>query len=155
MSTHAVSTVLHREWAADLTPRRLYDLLRLRVEVFVVEQDCPYPELDGRDLADDTRHFWIGSDTDPDQPVAYLRVLAEPDGGYRIGRVCAAAECRGKGLSRRLMEAALADIGDHDSVLDAQVQAKGLYGAFGYRAEGDEFLEDGIPHVTMHRPGGG
>ncbi len=155
MSSHAVSTVLHREWAADLSPQRLYDLLRLRVDVFVVEQDCPYPELDGRDLEEGTRHFWIGSDTDPDQPVAYLRVLAEPDGGFRIGRVCTAAGCRGKGLSRRLMEAALADVGDHDSVLDAQVQVQGLYAAFGYERAGEEFIEDGIPHITMRRAAAG
>lgn len=151
MSPHTVSTVLHREWAADLSPERLYALLRLRVDVFVVEQDCPYPELDGRDLEDDTRHFWIGSDTDPDEPVAYLRLLVDPGGGFRIGRVCTAKHVRGTGLSRRLMEAALADVGNADAVLEAQVQAKDLYAAFGFRPDGEEYVEDGIPHVTMRR----
>ncbi|HKN99521.1 MAG TPA: GNAT family N-acetyltransferase [Pseudonocardiaceae bacterium] len=151
MSAYAVS-VLHREWAADLTPARLYALLRLRVDVFVVEQECPYQELDDRDLEPDTRHFWISSDTDPEAPAAYLRLLTEPDGGYRIGRVCTARDARGKGLSRRLMEAALADIGDAESVLDAQVQVAGLYASFGYQPVGDEFVEDGIPHITMRRP---
>jgi ElaA protein len=151
MTAYPVSTILHREWAADLSPQRLYALLRLRVDVFVVEQECPYPELDGRDLEPATRHFWIGSDSDPELPLAYLRLLEEPDGTYRIGRVCTARDARGRGLSRRLMEAALAETGDAETVLDAQVQVAGLYAAFGFTAEGDEFVEDGIPHVTMRR----
>ncbi|HEX3649522.1 MAG TPA: GNAT family N-acetyltransferase [Pseudonocardiaceae bacterium] len=152
MSAYPLSTVLHREWAADLTPARLYALLRLRVDVFVVEQECPYPELDGRDLEHNTRHFWISSDTDPEVPAACLRLLTEPDGGYRIGRVCTARDARGRGLSRRLMEAVLADVGDAESVLDAQVQVAGLYSGFGYEPVGEPFVEDGIPHVTMRRP---
>jgi ElaA protein len=155
MTAYPVTTTLHREWAADLTPRRLYALLRLRVDVFVVEQECPYPELDGRDLDPATRHFWIASDTDPELPVATLRLMAEPGGGFRIGRVCTARGMRGRGLSRRLMEAALAEVGDAESVLDAQVYAAGLYAAFGFRPVGEEFLEDGIPHVTMRRPAWG
>lgn len=147
MTAYPLSTVLHREWAADLTPQRLYALLKLRIDVFVVEQECPYPELDGRDLEPTTRHLWIGSDV----PVAYLRLLEEPGGGFRIGRVCTARDARGRGLSRRLMEAALAEAGDGVTVLDAQVQVADLYAAFGFERVGDEFLEDGIPHVTMRR----
>lgn len=151
MTAYPVSTILHREWAADLTPARLYALLRLRLDVFVIEQECPYPELDGRDLEQTTRHFWIGSDADPDLPVAYLRLLEEPGGGYRIGRVCTAKDARGRGLSRRLMEAALAEVGSADSVLESQVQVAGLYAAFGFEQTGDEYVEDGIPHITMRR----
>lgn len=145
------SSLLHREWAADLTAERLYALLRLRTDVFVVEQDCPYPELDGRDLEPGTRHFWIASDTDPDQPVAYLRLLVEPDGGFRIGRVCTAKAARRRGLSRRLMAAVLADIGAAPAVLEAQVHIAGLYTEFGFTAEGQEYVEDGIRHITMRR----
>ena len=152
VSAYPVSAVLHREWAPDLSPQRLYALLRLRVDVFVVEQDCPYPELDGRDLEQGTRHFWIESESDPDLPSACLRLLEEPGGGFRIGRVCTAAGARGRGLSRRLMEAALADIGAADAVLDAQAQVAGLYATFGFERDGEEFVEDGIPHVTMRRP---
>jgi ElaA protein len=152
VSVYPVSTVLHREWAADLTTARLYSLLRLRVEVFVVEQECPYPELDGRDLEDTTRHFWIASDTDGHPPLAYLRLLEERDGGFRIGRVCTARDARRKGLSRRLMEAALVDVGGAESVLEAQVQVADFYAAFGYQRVGEEYVEDGIPHVTMRRP---
>lgn len=148
----SLSTALHREWAADLTPARLYAILALRVDVFVIEQRCFYPELDGRDLEPATRHFWIGSEDDPDLPIAYLRLLEEPGGGYRIGRVCTAANARGKGLSRRLMEAALADVGDAETVLDAQTTVTDLYRRYGYEITGDEYLDYGVPHVEMRRP---
>jgi len=122
VSSEPYSATVHRAWAADLDPPTLYALLRLRVDVFVVEQQTAYPELDGRDLEPTTRHFWIGSGTDPEVAVACLRLLAEPGGGYRIGRVCTARQVRGRGLSGRLMAAALADVGDAECVLDAQVQ---------------------------------
>lgn len=131
----------------ELTAKQLYDILKLRVDVFVVEQDCPYPELDGRDLLPDTRHLWIG---DEHGVRSYLRVLTEP-GRLRIGRVVTAKEARGQGLAAQLMKEALGIVGDADSVLDAQTYAQGFYAKFGYRPEGDEFLEDGIPHITMWR----
>lgn len=150
----------------DLTTAELYGMLRLRVDVFVVEQRCPYPELDGRDLAAGTRHIWAvtggtgadgrvdgGADRagEPGETVGCLRVLSEPDGTARIGRVCTAARLRGTGLGARLMHAALDVVGDTECVLDAQTYATGFYTRFGFRAEGDEFDEDGIPHVTMRR----
>jgi ElaA protein len=150
MSAYPGSTTLHREWAADLTPDRLYALLRLRTAVFVVEQECPYQELDGRDLEPTTRHFWIASGKDQNVPLAYLRLLEDAD-GFRIGRVCTDRTARGTGLSRRLMEAVLAEIGDRAAVLEAQVQVADLYTAFGFRPEGEPYLEDGIQHVTMRR----
>ncbi|NKQ56814.1 GNAT family N-acetyltransferase [Amycolatopsis sp. K13G38] len=129
----------------ELTAAQLYEILRLRVDVFVVEQNCPYPELDGRDLLASTRHFWT------EGFASYLRVLAEGDGNFRIGRVVTAKQARGQGLAARLMTAALARIGDADSVLDAQTYARGFYAKFGYVAEGEEFDEDGIPHIRMWR----
>lgn len=150
VSASPVATALHREWAADLTPDRLYALLTLRVAVFVVEQEVPYQELDGRDLLPTTRHFWIASDRR--EPVAYLRLLEEqPGGGFRIGRVCTAKAYRGMGLSRRLMEAALAETGDAEVILAAQGQVAGLYEAYGFVREGDPYDEDGIPHIDMRR----
>lgn len=145
MTFHAI---LRREWAADLSAEQLYALLRLRTDVFVVEQKAPYPELDGRDLEPSTRHFWLEAE---DVVVATLRLLEEPDGLFRIGRVCTAAEARGNGLSGRLMEAVLAEIGSAPSVLDAQTYVTKFYASYGFVAEGDEYLEDGIPHVTMRR----
>jgi ElaA protein len=150
MSVHQQSATLRRAWAADLTPASLYALLVLRVSIFVIEQNCPYPELDGLDLLDTTRHFWLESDG-ASGPIACLRLLEER-GGFRIGRVCTVKDMRGRGLSRRLMEAALAEVGGTACVLEAQVQAQGFYAGFGFQPEGESYLEDDIPHITMRRP---
>ncbi len=134
----------------QLDTATLYALLRLRVDVFVVEQECPYPELDGRDTEPGTRHLWI--DGERGEPVAYLRVLEDPDGRARIGRVTTARRARGTGQASRLMEAAIEVIGDRPAMLDAQTTATGLYARYGFVADGEEFVEDGIPHVSMVRP---
>lgn len=144
------STVLHRCIAPDLSVTTLYALLRLRIEVFVVEQACPYQELDGHDLEEHTRHFWLASDGG-DDVVATLRLLEQPEGEFRIGRVCAARQARGKGEARRLIEAALADVGDRPCVLDAQSHLVALYEAVGFVRSGEEFTEDGIAHIPMRR----
>src|ERR671924_1070925 len=109
MTSEALAATVHRSWAADLDPHMLYELLRLRVEVFVVEQASPYLDLDGRDLEASTRHFWLGGDGRPEPVLGYLRLLEEPTGEFRIGRVCTVREVRGRGLGRKLMEAALAE----------------------------------------------
>ena len=131
-----------------LDPVTLYGLLRLRVDVFVVEQRCPYPELDGRDLEPGTRHIWLAGEG---APGAYLRVLREPDGLARIGRVCVAPALRGTGAAKVLMRAALDVIGAEPSTLDAQAYLVGFYQSFGYAPTGPEYLDDGIPHVPMRR----
>lgn len=140
-------TDLHRATGDTLSAATLYALLTLRVNIFVVEQRAPYPELDGRDLRADTVHFWLG-----DPPVAYLRLLTEPGGTARIGRVCTEARARGAGHGGRLMAAALAEVGEREAVLDAQVTAQGLYARFGFLPEGEPFDDDGIMHVRMRRP---
>lgn len=144
-----MTTDLHVARFDELDARTAYRLWQLRVDVFVVEQRCPYPELDGRDIEADTRHIWIA---EADQPIAYLRVLAEANGEARIGRVCVAAPARGGGLARQLMEAALERTGKRASVLDAQTHLSGWYERFGYVDTGPEFLDDGIPHLPMRRP---
>ena len=139
--------VLRRAFPADLTAAELYGLCRLRVDVFVVEQECPYPELDGRDLEPATEHLWFEAGG---VPVATLRVL--DDGDERaIGRVATAAGSRGSGLAARLMEAALASYGDGPLHLGAQAYLQGWYERFGFRQSGDGYVEDGIPHVPMRR----
>jgi ElaA protein len=132
---------------AELDATALYALLRLRVDVFVVEQTCPYPELDGRDAEPGTVHVWLERDG---APASYLRILEDP-GTARIGRVCTATAHRGAGLSGRLLAAALDLIGDRPSVLDAQAHLAGFYARFGFEATGPRFVEDGIPHVPMRR----
>jgi ElaA protein len=135
----------------ELDPATLYAILRLRVDVFVVEQACPYPELDGRDLEPATRHLWLGPADDPADPRSYLRVLTEPDGTARIGRVCTTPAARGLGLSRRLVAAALQRSGERPCVLDAQSYLVDFYRSLGFASAGPEFVEDGIPHVPMRR----
>jgi len=136
----------------DLDAATLYALLRLRTDVFVVEQRCPYPELDGRDLEPGTRHLWLAPEGDRTDPHAYLRLLRESDGSARIGRVCTAEKARGLGLSARLVAAALDLVGSHTAcILDAQSYLVDFYARFGFSPTGPEFLDDGIPHVPMRR----
>jgi ElaA protein len=127
---------------------RVYAMCRLRQQVFVVEQECPYPDLDGRDLEVATRHVLMT--TDADELVGYARVL-DDDHHWRIGRVVLDVSVRGRGLAEPLMETALQVCVDRDVVLDAQAPLTGWYGSLGFVADGEEFLEDGIPHVPMRR----
>jgi ElaA protein len=133
---------------AELDTTTLYALLKLRVDVFVVEQRCAYPELDGRDTEPATRHLWLER---AGATVGYLRMLAEPGGAVRIGRVAVARGARRQRLAGRLMAAALAEVGDRECVLDAQRHLTGFYRRLGFTPTGPEYLDDGIPHVPMRR----
>ncbi|MCW2946942.1 MAG: family acetyltransferase [Actinoallomurus sp.] len=148
MTLSMVDTEPHVAAFGELDVHTLYALLKLRVDVFVVEQACAYPELDGRDAEPGTRHVWLAGDSSA--PAAYLRILDDP-GGARIGRVVTAPHARGGGLAGRLMQAALRVVGDRTTRLDAQTQAAGFYTGYGFAADGPEFVEDGIPHVPMVR----
>jgi ElaA protein len=151
-----MTVALRRSWAKDLDSATLYELLKLRVEVFVVEQACPYPELDGRDLLAETRHFWL--EGDDGQVISTLRLMEEHPGGdkaFRIGRVCTKRGDRGHGHTARLMQAALAEVGHYACRINAQTYLAPMYARHGFSRDGDEFLDDGIPHVPMVRPGSG
>ena len=132
----------------ELDPGTLYRILALRTDVFVVEQNCPYPELDGRDLEPDARQLWVERD---DAVIATLRLLRDADGSARIGRVATATAARGDGLAARLMGRALELAAGRTVVLDAQSHLAGWYARFGFEADGPEYVEDGIPHVPMRR----
>ena len=151
MSSEAVTATVHRSWAANLPPETLYELLRLRVEVFVVEQASPYAELDGRDLEEGAVHFWLGGDGRPEPVLGCVRLLREPGGEYHIGRLCTSRAVRGRGLGRRLMEAALAEVGDHSCVLDAQEHLVDFYRHHGFVPVGESYDWDGVAHVPMRR----
>ena len=139
---------LRRARFAELTPFEVYGLCRLRVDVFVVEQECPYPELDGRDVEPATEHLWF---EDGDGTVAAtIRVL--DDGDTRaIGRVATAAGYRGRGLAARLLDEGIALCGEVPITLGAQAHLEGWYARFGFRRSGPGYVEDGIPHVPMRR----
>lgn len=135
----------------ELTTTELYELLRLRCDVFVVEQSCAYPELDGRDREPGTAHHWISDPARGAGISAYLRTLTEADGATRIGRVVTAPDARGRGLAG-LLVAHVGTLVPDPIVLDAQSYLADWYRQFGYEITGPEFVEDGIPHVPMRRP---
>lgn len=145
-------TRLHVATFADLDTGTLYAILQLRSEVFVVEQDCPYQDIDGRDLESATWHVWLTTDGDISTPLAYLRVLVEDGTTARIGRVVVSPRARRQGHAATLLAHAIALIGERDAVLDAQTYATDLYERAGFRPDGPEFVEDGIPHIPMRRP---
>lgn len=133
----------------ELTLQELYDILRLRVDVFVVEQHCAYADLDGRD--EKALHVFI---EDAGALAAYLRVL--PRGEYfddaaMIGRVIAAR--RGEHLGAAVLRAGIAAArslpGTERIRIEAQSYAQGFYEKAGFVRCSDEFDEDGIPHVQM------
>ena len=154
-SSDTRSATVRRSWALDLDVVTLYALLALRGEVFVVEQEAAYADLDGRDLEPRTRHYWLTgrpTEHDPAPILGTLRLLKEPGGGYRIGRVCTRASARGRGLGAQLMSAALAEVGSGPCVLDAQQRQVRFYERFGFTATGPSYVDaDGIPHVPMER----
>lgn len=131
----------------DLGVRDLYAVLQLRCDVFVVEQECAYAELDGRDTEPGTRHHWVQRDG---EVVCAARTLTEDDGSTRIGRVVTASRARGAGLAALVVEHVLATT-PAPHVLDAQSHLAEWYRRFGFEVVGDEFVEDGIPHVPMRR----
>ena len=139
--------MIHDRPFAGLDAATLLCLLRLRVDVFVVEQQCPYAEIDGRDDEPATRHVWWAETGG--RPVAYVRVLDE-GGARRIGRVVTARERRGEGLAAVLVRHVLAS-SDGPWVLDAQAHLAAWYRGLGFSVTGPEFLDDGIPHVPMRR----
>lgn len=142
MSVHVTSF-------GDLDNRTLYAILQLRSDVFVVEQGCAYPDLDGRDLEPDAKHLWIRDD-ESGAVLAYLRVLEEPDAA-RIGRVVVALDARRRGHAQTLLDRAIEVIGPRPATLSAQSYATKVYENAGFVIVGDEFDEDGIPHVPMRR----
>ncbi len=129
----------------------LYALLKLRVDVFVVEQDCAYPELDGKD--EKALHLRLLIDG---KTAAYAR-LYRPDGEPpRIGRVIVAPDHRGKGLGEVLMREAIRACEAHfpgtPIALSAQSHLERFYRALGFSPTSEEYVEDGIPHIDMLRP---
>jgi ElaA protein len=135
----------------ELTVRQLYDILRARCEVFVVEQQCVYPDIDGLDH--DALHLTgIGANG---QLAAYLRILA-PGVTYpepALGRVLSTAGWRGSGAGRQLIEQGLKQIQHHypnQAVrIGAQSYLTGFYASFGFKIDSQPYWEDGIEHVQM------
>lgn len=143
---------MRRATGDELDALNLHALLKLRAEVFIAEQQSPWLDIDGRDLAPSTVHLWLPAPDVDGAAVATLRITDEGSGKVAIGRVCAAPAYRGKGLIGELMTAALAEVGGRECLLEAQSHLERMYAKYGFAREGDEFIEDGIPHVPMRRP---
>ncbi|MGO1880135.1 MAG: GNAT family N-acetyltransferase [Microbacterium gubbeenense] len=131
----------------QLDPVTLYGILRLRADVFVVEQECPYPDLDGRDLEDGALQLWIEEDG---RVLATARLLSEGD-DRRIGRVVTSRDARRSGYAAQVLAEAMRLAEGRAIRIDAQSHLEFWYARFGFVVTGPEFLEDGIPHVPMTR----
>jgi ElaA protein len=138
----------------QLNTDELYELLKLRVNVFVVEQNCPYPELDEKDRHPDTLHL-SGSNKENGKLKAYLRILP-PGLNFKeasFGRVVVVKENRGKGISNSMVKEALKIIADawpgNKIRIGAQVYLKQFYESHGFKTVSNEYLEDGIAHIDM------
>ena len=133
-----------------LTAGDLYEMLKLRVDVFVVEQTCPYPELDGKDA--DALHLRL---LDDGRLAACARIFPAAAGTARIGRVVVSKADRGKRLGERVMREAIAACGrlspGAEIAISAQAHLRRFYESLGFSVVSDEYIEDGIPHVDMIR----
>lgn len=138
----------------ELSAARLYQLLALRSQVFVVEQQCVYQDIDGADLQGSNRHL-LG--LYEDRLLAYARILAPQAAGepVKIGRVIVSDEARGLSLGSRLIAQAIASCERHwpqqPQFLSAQAHLQRFYSSAGFVAEGEVYDEDGIPHIDMRR----
>lgn len=134
----------------ELTTLELYALLQLRNEVFIVEQNCPYLDVDGKDLKSFHLMAWK-----EDRLIAYTRLIP-PGISYdevSIGRVVNSPSVRGSGIGKELMQLSIAKIyelfGKQDIVIGAQLYLKKFYSDLGFVQEGDVYLEDNIEHILM------
>lgn len=138
----------------DLSKEQLYAILKLRSEVFVVEQQCWYQDVDGLDLSGDTCHLMAWQD---DELVAYLRLIdpIQQDGDVTIGRVVTAPSVRSRGMGHQLMTQALEHAEkkwpDQPIYLAAQAHLQGYYSRYGFNPVGEVYMEDEIPHIGMRR----
>ena len=128
----------------------LYALLKLRVDVFIVEQACVYPELDGKDA--DALHLRLFVDG---ETAAYARLWQPLNGPPRIGRVIVAPAHRGRKLGEALMREAIRACDTHfpamSIAISAQRHLQHFYASLGFLPSSDAYIEDGIPHIDMLR----
>ncbi|MEM6687512.1 MAG: GNAT family N-acetyltransferase [Bacteroidota bacterium] len=136
----------------ELTIDELYDILQLRSEVFVVEQDCVYQDIDGKDRK--ALHVFGVAD---ENIVAYTRLFKAGDyfENASIGRVVVSENARAFGYGHDIMKASIAAINDHYQTeaikISAQTYLRKFYNSHGFTQVGTAYLEDGIPHIAMTR----
>ena len=134
-----------KEWT-ELSTGEVENIFSLRSEVFVVEQDCVYQDIDGKDQK--AKHVLGKKDG---EIVAYARIF-KPGEYFKeasFGRAVVKKTERGKGVGDELVINCLENITEEEIKISAQSYLKGFYGKHGFKAEGNEYLEDGIPHTAM------
>lgn len=137
----------------ELTTQQLYQILKLRNQVFIVEQACAYQDIDNKDLVADNRHLMLWQDS---LLIAYARLLTPMNinSPAIIGRVIVAPEARGQDLGYQLLEKAVASCKEYwpeqAIKLSAQAHLQKFYGSQGFIPQGDIYDEDGIPHIDMY-----
>ncbi|WP_286205632.1 GNAT family N-acetyltransferase [Corynebacterium afermentans] len=131
----------------EMTPIEVHQLYKLRVDVFVAEQHCPFNEIDDQDADPDTRHILA---FDGDTLAGCARVFPT-ETGSRFGRFVVHPGHRGSGLGPEIVRTGIAytECFPGDLIVEAQSGLVGYYEQFGLEAEGEEFLDTGIPHRTM------
>lgn len=137
---------LYSKYFDELTTKELYEILRARSEIFVVEQTCIYQDIDGKDY--DSLHVYFEENG---KVTACLRAFPKDEGVVQMGRVLTVKH--GTGLGGRLLREGIARIRERMNprqiFIEAQCYAVGFYAREGFKVCSDEFLEDGIPHVQM------
>lgn len=138
---------------SELSTKELYDILALRQDVFILEQRCPYPDLDYRDHK--AEHLMGVLDG---KIVAYLRLLPKDlpyTGAISFGRVLTAKSVRGQGVGKELIEQVLSYLEKNNNtlpiVISAQLYLEKFYQSFGFKSLGEAYDEDSIPHIKMKR----
>ena len=134
-----------KEWT-ELSTSEVENIFSLRSEVFVVEQDCIYQDIDGKDQK--AKHVIGKKENDI---VAYARIF-KPGDYFKeasFGRAVVKKTERGKGVGDELVKNCLEIITEEEIKISAQSYLKSFYGKHGFKAEGSEYLEDGIPHTAM------
>ncbi len=132
----------------QLSAADVHGIWKIRDIVFAVEQECDEPDVDDRDLLASTTHLWLEGENGA---ASYVRLLTDPDGARRIGRVCTRRESRGQGLSSVLIGEVISRWGDEPMRMNAQAHLEGWYAGFGFARSGENFMEAGIDHLPMER----
>ena len=136
---------------SELDSLTFFKLAKARIDIFVVEQECAYPELDDVDILEETRHIYCLDNEG--EVVAYSRCYQKPLQVTAIGRVIITEPNRGKGLASALMKESLhvcMNVWPDSKVqLSAQTHLTPFYARLGFNAISDSYLEDGIPHTDM------
>lgn len=144
----------HTGLLTELTPQQIVDIYRVRAQVFVVEQNCPYQDPDDQDLL---AHHMLGYDSQSGQLAAYARILIPqlPGDPARFGRFLVHPDYRQKGLGYILVDRVMQFIGQQslsptlEVIISAQAHLQNFYNQAGFKAYGNTYWEDDIPHIAM------